>query len=163
MLSSSGIWATNYPAILKNRPSSRSSAMKSSFHEIIRLTVCQPVTSVQGFLVLFSSITWTVNEIQKAACTRRFWHGPLGYCCGSELLKRINDMGGPADPAESTGQVLLLTFTETTIMVNYWQCKHSSRDAQKSCSWTRAIIKRINFKSLPKHLWWSDHKAQSKC
>lgn len=40
--------------------------MKSTFHEIIRLTECQFVTSSQGLLVLFSSITWTVNEIQKA-------------------------------------------------------------------------------------------------
>lgn len=89
--------------------------------------------------------------------------GHLATAVVQSCLTRINDMGGPADPAESTGQVLLLTFTEATIMVNHWQCKHSSRDAQKSCSWTRAIIKRINFKSLPKHLWWSDHKAQSKC
>lgn len=59
-------------------------------------------------------------------------------------LTRINDMGGPADPADSTGWVLLLTFTEATIMVSHEQCKHSSRDAQKGCSWTRTIIKRIN-------------------
>lgn len=45
--------------------------------------------------------------------------GHLATAVVQSCLTRINDIGRPADPADSTGQVLLLTFTEATTMVNH--------------------------------------------
>ena len=88
LLSISGCWSKNYPGFLKNRASGRSSAVKSSCREIIRLTVCQFVTSIEELLVLFSSITWTVSEIQKACLYKEVLSRAvvLGYYYGSQLL-----------------------------------------------------------------------------
>lgn len=65
LLNTSGSWCKNYPGV-KNSRAIRSSALKSSGCEIIRPTVRQLLTSIQELLVLFSSITWRANEIQKA-------------------------------------------------------------------------------------------------
>lgn len=54
------------------------------------LTVCQFVTSILEPLVLFSSITWTVDEIQKACLYEEVAARAvdLGYYYGSQLLHK---------------------------------------------------------------------------
>lgn len=94
---------------------------------------------------------------RKLACTRRYWQGP--WCLAIAMLHscftRISDMGCLTTYRSLlTAQVgcCLLKFRETVSMVNVYQCRLSSRDAHTRCSWITAIIKRINFKCVPKCL-----------
>lgn len=94
---------------------------------------------------------------RKPACTRRYRQGPwtLATTMVHICFTRISDTGClTAYRSLPTAQDVccLLKFTEAIIMVNLYQCKLSSRDAHTGCSWTRATIKRINFKCMPKRL-----------
>lgn len=94
---------------------------------------------------------------RKLACTRTYWHGPwsLATAMIHGCFTRISDTG-----CLTTYRSLLtvqdgccwLKFTEAVSMVNLYQCKRSSRGARTSCSWIRAIRKRITFKCMPKCL-----------
>lgn len=131
MLSTAGSWSRNYPFFKKSRVSSRSSALKAACCEVIRLTVCQFLTSLQALLVLLGSIAWILSETQKACfCKEVPWSLAIPVFHRSFTGVRAGAFLTILPTAQDGCR--LLKSTEATSMVDPYQGKLSSRDARAS-------------------------------